>query len=234
MIRSLKLLGTQTFRAQRDWGDNTSWWKEWEEDQFVKSSEERWGVNSSILRIITDEAIALLCLHGSGWARIYPGKLHGSDPLSKTPWGLCLAPWPPSAQPPPHPPRQQSWSDKPRIQMIRVWANEAALHDTSNLGLFKVGNFPLLPCFGMSGEILWGAFTFLWGLMHGPQPKADFRTYQTNYFTGRKSLARCSFYFHYYLIQSAPEYMTGLGFLPLGRSAHCPVLIAWKNFFFFF
>lgn len=69
--------------------------------------------------------------------------------------------------------------------------------------------------------------------MHGPQPKADFRTYQTNYFTGRKSLARCSFYFHYYLIQSTPEYMTGLGFLPLGGSAHCPVLIAWKNFFFF-
>ena len=93
-------LGTQMFRAQRDWGDNASWWKEWKEDQFVKSSEERWGVNSSILSIITNEVIALLCLHGSGWARIYPGKLHGSDPLSKTPWGLCLAPWPPSAQPP--------------------------------------------------------------------------------------------------------------------------------------
>lgn len=168
------------------------------------------GMNSSISMITTNVALPLLCLHGSGRARIC--MLEGCRwycrilPLSKGPWGQ----WPESWHQHPSQPNFHSRADQINREPRQAGCGQmrSPCMKLQTWGPFKVmlgGHFPHLPCFSMSGEILCGAFTLLWGLMHGPWPKADFQTYQTNYFKGHNKSPVWCFYFHYYLLRSTSE-----------------------------
>ena len=75
-----------------------------------------------------------------GCCRISPQGRHPEDSALKAGIVTPLSPAP-----------IDSWSDKPRIQMSRVWANEVTLHKTSDWGLFEAivrrefSSFALLP-----------------------------------------------------------------------------------------
>lgn len=180
--------------------------------------------------IIVEVAIALLCPHRSGRARVYPGRRHmvlQDPPLSERPRGQGLTAGTLAPLSPTPTAELVRETKNPGEQAVGKWGHTAP---NFKLGAYlkqlSGGRSPHVPCFGSLEKSRVELFPFS-EASHGPQPRADFQTYQTNYFTGyNKSLVWCSFYFHYYLIRSASECSDRTWLPSLGSSAHCPVLSA--------